>query len=254
MENAVKPEGDGVASHSQSHKPETRIIPSEVPPKFYAQHLKPYTLIADEAYGKKILEVGCGDGFGAAFLAKTAGEVIGIDYDRETILRAREKYVLPNLRFMPMGADKLEFEDNCFDLVCSFQVIEHIPEDKITRYLAEIKRVLKNDGTFYLSTLNLGHVMKSRSTYKKQPAHCREFRLDELRELLSKVFSKVEISGLQLTLKHRFYQRLKKAGIFKFLGIINPVDGFYKKCGVGDFKITPDNLTKAIDFICVCEK
>ena len=235
-------------------KPETRIIPSEVPPKFYAQHLKPYTLIAQEAYGKKILEVGCGDGFGSAFLAKTAGEVIGIDYDQKTILRAREKYILANLRFMSMGADRLEFEDNCFDLVCSFQVIEHIPEDKIPRYLAEIKRVLRNDGKLYLSTLNLGQAMKSPSTYKKQPAHCREFRLDELKELLAQVFSKVEIRGLRLTLKHRFYQRLKKAGIFKFLGIINPVDRFYKKCGVGDFKITSDNLTKAIDFICVCEK
>ena len=192
--------------------------------------------------------------FWFGFLAKTASEIIGIDYDQETILRAQKKYVLPNLRFMVMGADRLEFEDNCFDLSCSFQVIEHIPEDKIARYLAEIKRVLKNDGKFYLSTLNLGHVMKSPATYKKQPAHCREFRLDELKELLSKVFSKVEIRGLQLTLKHCFYQRLKKSGIFNFLGTFNPVDRFYKKCGVGDFKITSDNLTKAIDFICVCEK
>ena len=53
-----------------SYKPETRIIPSEVPPKFYAQHLKPYTLIARAAYGKKVLEVGCGDGFGSAFWQK----------------------------------------------------------------------------------------------------------------------------------------------------------------------------------------
>lgn len=234
---------------------ETRIIPEETPPKFYAEHLKPYEFLSDQCGGKKILEVGCGDGYGSAYLAKTAKEVIGIDYEEDIIQRAQNKYRAPNLSFLYRDATELQFEDNAFDIACSFQAIEHIPQDKLLRYLSEIKRVLKVNGEFYLSTLNLEHTMKSSLTYQKNPAHCKEFTLSELKELLASVFPRVEIYGLHLTLQHRFYQRLKKIGIFSFLpNTISPVSRFYNRVTTEDFKITAHNLKKAIDFICVCGK
>lgn len=236
-------------------KQETRIIPEETNVKFYMEHLKPYEFLIKNAQGKSILDIGCGDGYGDAYLTKVASKVIGIDYEEEVISKARNKYKMPNLSFMSMDATKLKFEASAFDLVCSFQVIEHIPEDMLVTYLSEIKRVLKEGGEFYLSTLNLEHVMKSPLTYKKQPAHCKEFKLGELSDLLSKVFPKVEIYGLALTSKHRFYLRLKKSGIFNLLpDSINPVKKFYNSVTTNDFKITSDNLRKAIDFICVCRK
>ncbi len=242
MENAFK-------------KSETRIIPAEVPPKFYAEHLKPYELVLNEAAGKRILEVGCGDGYGSFYLAKIAREVIGIDYEDSVILQARDKYKKPNLSFMYMDAIKLQFEDGAFDIACSFQVIEHIPEDKLSEYLLEIKRVLKASGKFYLSTLNLEHSVKSPLTYKKNPAHCKEFTLPEFKGLLSGMFSDVGIYGLHLTAKHYFFLRMKKSGIFNFLPkSINPVTGFYDRVTTDDFIITSDNLRKAIDFICICKK
>jgi len=237
-------------------KPETRIIPEEIPPKFYIEHLKPYEFMVKRGVvGKRILEVGCGDGYGSAYLAKIADKVTGIDYEEEAILPAQNKYKAPNLNFLSMDATNLQFENNTFDTVCSFQVIEHIPEEKILLYLSEIKRVLKTVGEFYLSTLNLAHSIKSPKTYKKNPAHCKEFRLTELKELLLKVFPIIEVYGLHLTAKHRFYQRLKRIGIFNFLPeSINPVNKFYSKITTDNFKITTGNLAKAIDFICVCKK
>lgn len=186
-------------------KQETRIIPEETPHKFYAEHLKPYEFLRDEASGKIILEIGCGDGYGSAYLAKVAAEVIGIDYETNVILQAQNKYKASNLSFLCMEATNLKFVDNSFDIVCSFQTIEHISEDKLLQYLQETKRVLKDSGKFYLSTLNLEHAIKSPLTYKKNHAHCKEFRLEELKELLSKVFPNIEIYGLFLTLRHRFY-------------------------------------------------
>lgn len=236
-------------------KTETRIIPKETPPKFYAEHLKPYEFVKINAKGKRILEVGCGDGYGSAYLSEVASEVIGTDYEKDVILTAQNKYRAPNLSFLCMEANNLRFEDSLFDIVCSFQVIEHIPEEKILHYLSEVKRVLKDEGEFCLSTLNLEHTMKSPLTYKKNPAHCKEFRLIELRDLLSQLFPDIEISGLHLTLKHRFYQRLKKSGIFNFLpNTMNPVSRFYNKVTTKDFLITRNNLKEAIDFICVCKK
>lgn len=236
-------------------KQETRIIPEETDAKFYAEHLKPYEFVKINAKGKRILEVGCGDGYGSAYLAEAASEVIGIDYEEDVILQAKNKYRVPNLSFLCMDATVLQFKNDSFDLVCSFQVIEHIPEEKLMQYLSEIKRVLKINGEFYLSTLNLDHTMKSPITYKNNLAHCKEFTLVELKELLCGVFSDVEIYGLHLTLKHRFYQRLKKIGIFDFLpDMINPVSRFYNKVTINDFKINSKNLRKAIDFICICRK
>ena len=165
-------------------KPETRIIPEETSRKFYAQHLKPYEFLKNETTGKKILEVGCGDGYGSAYLAEAANKVIGIDYEQEVIAQAKNKYCLPNLSFTYMDATNLEFKDATFDIICSFQVIEHIPEDKLLNYLFEIKRVLKRGGKFYVSTLNLNHTMKSPLSYKKNAAHCKEFTFEELKILI----------------------------------------------------------------------
>jgi SAM-dependent methyltransferase len=236
-------------------KQETRIIPEETPAKFYAEHLKPYEFLRNVSLGKKILEVGCGDGYGSAYLAEVAEEVIGIDYEEKVILEAQNKYKKINLNFVAMDATKLRFKESSFDIVCSFQVIEHIPENKLLSYLSEIKRVLKDDGEFYLSTLNLEHTMKLPLTYKKNPAHCKEFTLPELKGLLLNVFPNIEIYGLFLTLKHRFYQRVKKIGVFNFLPErINPVNSFYAKITTQDFKISSRNLKRAIDFICICKK
>lgn len=234
-------------------KPETRIIPQEVPPKFYAQHLKPYEFIRSRAAGKKVLEVGCGDGYGAAYLAGSASEVVGIDYALSVIARAQEKYALPNLKFLAMEATSLSFDAASFDLACSFQVIEHIPADKLPLYLSQIRRILKIGGQFWLSTLNLDHNLKSARTYEKHLAHCKEFRLQEIRGLLADFFPTVKIYGLHLGLKHRLFLGLKRSGVLNFLPQkYNPVARFYQNITTADFKITSKNLKKAIDFICVC--
>lgn len=237
------------------NKEETRIIPEEISPKFYFEHLKPYEFIKGAATGQEVLEIGCGDGYGSAYLAQVATEVTSIDYEEDVILKAQNKYILSNLKFLSMDATSLQFEDESFDFVCSFQVIEHIPEEKLLKYLSEAKRVLKKNGKFCLSTLNLAHTMKSPVSYKQNPAHCKEFRLPELKDLLFSVFREVEFYGLHLSAKHRFYQRLKRSGIFNFLPQrMNPVSEFYNTITLDGFIINKNNLNTAIDFICVCNK
>jgi len=238
------------------NKIETRIIPEETDRSFYLQHFKVYTFVNENTAGKQVLDAGCGDGYGSAYLAKKAKFVYGIDYEPEVVAKAQNKYQADNLKYLPMDALKLEFKDQEFDIVCSFQVIEHIPEELIPVYLGQLKRVLKSEGVLYLSTLNLDKVMKSPLTYRKNPAHCKEFRLEELRSALSGAFSQVTVYGMHLSLPHKFFLRLKKTGICKFLpDRINPVKIFFgQRIQVNDFKLIRSHLKKASDFICVCKK
>ena len=237
----------------EKHK--KRIIPEETNAKFFSQELKPYEFARPSVSGKIVLELGCGDGYGAAFLAKTAKEIVAIDYDEEIVLKANKKYVVPNLKFVSMDVTNLGFKDGSFDILCSFQVVEHIPTEKLPVYFSEIKRVLKNKGEFYVSTLNLEKNLKSPLTYEKHPDHCKEYNFEEFKNLLEGAFAEVKIYGLYLTFKHRLYLRLKKIGIFNPLPqSLNPVKRFYDKVTTDDFQVLPISRKKPIDFFAICRE
>jgi len=227
-------------------KAETRIIPEEVTPRFLAQHLKPYEAISHLVKNKRLLEIGCGDGYGTSYLAEFAAFASGIDYDAATVETAKSKYRKPNLAFFCMDALKLNFPDNAFDFICSFQNIEHIPENDLAVYLSQIKRVLVPSGTFAVTTLNLAHACKKAPLrYRKNPAHCKEFTFKELDALLSDYFLIEKRYGLFQTARHNFFHSLKKSGIFnRFPERLNPVNIFYKNVTTADFKLS--------DFLMIC--
>jgi len=97
---------------------------------------------------KRILVVGCGNGFDAGVLARYFScSTIGIDiYD---LFDAR---VAAPAEFAIMDARALSFADGTFDLVYSFHALEHIPEP--WRALSEMKRVLRPGGTYCIGTPN----------------------------------------------------------------------------------------------------
>jgi len=229
------------------------LIPEENDPRFVAQHLAAYALARRFAAGKRVLEVGFGEGYGANYLAETAEEVVGVDIASGNIPRATAKYPRPNLRFLQMEGTTLDFPDESFDVVGSFQVIEHIPEAQLPAYLTEIRRVLKPGGVFCVSTLNLEHNMKPGKPYQKLCYHEKEFTGPELRALLARVFPSVELHGLYLTLQHRLLQRLKKWGLMTWgPAFLNPIARFYNQITVDDFCARPRVSRAALDLIAVC--
>lgn len=74
--------------------------------------------------GDKILDVGCGTGYGAAILGRYA-KVIGIDSERQAIEYARQKYH-EDAKFRIGDAEELNFDDKFFEIAISFEVIEHL--------------------------------------------------------------------------------------------------------------------------------
>src|SRR5215467_642077 len=94
-----------------------RVIPGQVDPDLMNEHLARYAFAARLARGKRVLDAGCGAGYGSGELAKTALSVLGVDQSADAVIFARENYRLPNLHFLPASVTALPHPNASFDLV-----------------------------------------------------------------------------------------------------------------------------------------
>jgi ubiquinone/menaquinone biosynthesis C-methylase UbiE len=148
------------------------------------EHLHRYAQALDIVSGKKVLDIACGDGYGSNLLSGLAAEVVGVDIDAETIALAKIKYRKPNLRFLTGSADVIPCKTGIFDVVVSFETIEH--HDKHEEMMLEIKRVLKPNGVLIISSPDKRFY--SDVPGYKNPFHVKELYADEFRDLLKKCF------------------------------------------------------------------
>ena len=132
----------------------------------------------------RVLEIGTGKGYGAEIVAPSAERFTTIDKTRSD-----ELGMLPaNVEFVEAKVPPLPFADNTFDYVVSFQVIEHIPNDRA--FVAEVLRVLRHGGKFIVSTPNRP------MSLTRNPWHVREYTAEQFASLLSS-FSSVERRGVE---------------------------------------------------------
>lgn len=237
-------------TQSQLNAQSCGLIPEENPPEFFAKHLSAYHFLKKETAGKRVLEVGFGDGYGMNYLSDTAKEVAGVDIAPMNIPSARAKYPDKKLTFLKFNGLDFPFEDGRFDIVCTFQVIEHVPEAQWVAWLTEIKRVLKPGGALYVSTLNLRTAKKAGVAYEKNVDHEKEFYVEELETLLKRVFRQVRLFGLHYSFKHRLFRRLKKWGLAR-LGFVR---AHFLSASVKDFVVKSVDLERSIDIFAVCRK
>lgn len=130
----------------------------------------------------KVLEIGCGTGNVSSFLSRKGYEVTGCEYYREAIKR-----VWPGFRIVQGDADNLPFEDNSFDIVGLFDVIEHFHDD--TKPMKEAVRVCRKGGIVAV-TVPAGEELWS--WFDETSLHKRRYTIARLKE----VFSEVEINPL----------------------------------------------------------
>ncbi len=101
-----------------------------------------------EIRNKDVLEIGCGNGYGAYLInLKSPRSYIGLDLMEEQIEKARQRY--PKYQFLVQdAADLSQFADASKDVVIIFGVLHHIPEWR--KVIDEIKRVLRPKGSFFV--------------------------------------------------------------------------------------------------------
>lgn len=151
------------------------------------RHLAAYHACLPLIAGKVALDGGCGEGYGANWLAGSARLVLGVDRSREALREglARRR---GNVSFVCSELTRLSFADAAFDVMCSLQVLEHFRNPQ--PFLREAVRILRPTGVLVLSTPN------RLTSFSENPYHFKEYRPAELHGLLTPWFSSVELLGL----------------------------------------------------------
>jgi ubiquinone/menaquinone biosynthesis C-methylase UbiE len=115
-------------------------------------HLSRYEFARDFAKNKRVLDAACGTGYGSALLAELATRVDGVDISHTTVEWARKVYGNEHTAFHAACVEFTPFEHNTFDLVTSFETLEHTLSPATA--LWEFVRVMKPDGTGIFSVPN----------------------------------------------------------------------------------------------------
>ncbi|GIG24823.1 class I SAM-dependent methyltransferase [Cellulomonas denverensis] len=169
---------------------------SEADYLIYVLHAATYDFALPYVTGKEVLDFGCGTGYGTAALAEGATRVVGVDIAREAVDHASARYRRDNLSFRrigPVQTDDLPFDEDAFDVVVSFQVIEHV--DDVDRYLSEIRRVLRPGGVFLCVTPDRGlRLFPGQRPWNE--FHVTEYSPAQLEAVLRRAFPRVDLLGM----------------------------------------------------------
>lgn len=117
---------------------------------WYRRHEVVYESLVGRTRGRRVLEAGCGEGYGAALLSREAAHVTALDYDDYTTGHVRAAY--PDLPIIRANVVALPFAELSYDVVVSLQTIEHLWDQDT--FVRECVRVLRPGGTLIVSTPN----------------------------------------------------------------------------------------------------
>ena len=267
-------------------KTSERVIPENFKSKedylIFLKHLLAYEFAKNKISKKGIvLEVGSGEGYGTSLLSKKVKKIIGLDVDKKIVIHSSEKYGSENCIFKDYNGYKLPFNKKTFDAVVSFQVIEHIQDDK--NYVSEIFRVLKKSGIFILTTPNRKYRLKDGQKPWNR-LHIREYNAKTFETILKSKFQNVKVLGVKgddiaqkietgrvkrlsrlvaldpLDLRRYIPTKIKNRAI-KAIKLLskskknNEVENDYlNNYSLKNFFIIKENLNESLDLLGVCEK
>lgn len=189
--------------------------------KYYADKLLAYNT------NKNVLEYGCGLSLFSYILAREGAKFVrGIDISDVAVAKATAKAeqegLAHKMEFLVMDAEKLEFADNTFDLVCGNGILHHLDLEKS---YSELARTIKSDGKA-IFTEPLGHNPLI-NWYRKRTPHIRTedehpLMMDDIR-LSNQYFGKVETRYFFLT--SLALSPFRKMRFFKnMIAVCNAVD------------------------------
>jgi SAM-dependent methyltransferase len=229
-----------------------RTLP-DVPEENYwfRRHLAAYEWISARVVGLRVADLACGEGYGAAVLARTAAAVVGVDANPEAHEHARLRYRRPNLRF---ERGLVESFDGPCDAIVFLQTIEHVAEpERLLEGFAAAAPVM------YVTTPNRLTLATPGAEKSDNPWHRREYTPDEYRALLEPRFERVALLGVFHARKLRIHDLALRLGwdrVHPALRLTQPFyDRFVPAIATSDFRLRADrDLDRSLDLVAVCHR
>ncbi len=157
-----------------------RVVPGTAPFHAYWMHARRYGFAARRCRGKRVLDAGCGTGYGTRILGQEAAECLGVDSDPEAVRLAEALFAAPDVRFTVGDVTRLNtLEEPPFDGVVALEVLEHLPGRSVTAFMESVQGVLAPQGTFVVSVANRAH-----GDRQENPFHLSEMAFEEFESLL----------------------------------------------------------------------
>jgi SAM-dependent methyltransferase len=246
------------------------------------RHLFAYEHVREKvASTDRVLEVGFGEGYGTSMLSGACKDIVGLDVSDEVAQYANNKYGNDHCRFESYDGQKFPFPDGTFDAVVSFQVIEHVTDD--AGFVAEIHRVLRDQGRAYITTPN----RETRLKPGQRPwnrFHLREYDQTHLAGTCGQAFGEVEVMGviandevMRLEAKRIHQGPLLRLAlglgvrkmipesldpfVARMMGrlrgqqkIDNDDQDFKERFSTEDFRVTRDDVPRSLDLFASCRR
>lgn len=150
--------------------------------KMYQEHIARYAFATQWISGRRVLDVGCGVGYGSNWMARNGAAVVrAFDISPDAVEHARANFDSDNLRFGVESATEFDLGEK-FDVVTCFELIEHV--DKQDEVIRRIHNALAEDGILVIST---PRALKE----KRSRFHTSEFTEEGFRKLLANKFPQV---------------------------------------------------------------
>lgn len=233
-----------------------RIVPDETEKGIVSIHLKRYEFARGKCLGKRVLDLGCGTGYGSAYLAEKASRVTAVDHDSETIQYALRRYPSKNIEYLLADAERLPFKNESFEIICCFEAIEHFKYPD--QCLNQVKKILKKNGLLFLST----PLAINSDSHSGNPHHYQEWSHSEFLRLAERYFSQVQIwwQVRKQTKGHRLFQKMDVFGwrrripaplarmVARFTGTVP-----FRDLDLEDIEIKKDFSSAALSQLAICQ-
>jgi 2-polyprenyl-3-methyl-5-hydroxy-6-metoxy-1,4-benzoquinol methylase len=174
-----------------------------------------YSWVGQQVREKKVLDAGCGEGYGVNILGKTAQRAVGIDVKEDLINYALRRYLSENIEFLVMDCETLGFQKEAFDIVVCNELIEHLVNYKA--FISGTFELLKPGGFFICATTNAELSFKKDDGSPMNRNHFQEFNVEQLRAELKPFTENIGIYSEVLKSKSSSYMFNKPARSIEWL-------------------------------------
>jgi len=175
-----------------------RLVPGgEAWNQLIGEHKSRYLFAGRYVQGRRVLDAGCGVGYGTRMLVQAgASQVIAVDISEEALAIARQNFSDERVSFAKDDCQTLTGTEGPFDVAVAFESLEHVAD--ATAFVRRVSELLARSGMFIVSTPNK-LVSPQHNGRPLNPFHVREFAPHEFQDLLSRHFSKVVMMGQRWT-------------------------------------------------------